>query len=132
MCLLTLSLSGCSFDTSSGLGWLDQKIGSIINETAEEKKQSVMDFIENGGSKIEEADIVDQDETLKADNLTTKQKEQIDEWLDRKGFNRYGDDKSAIYTGGTPLFNEQTGAVMDRYDYILNKFPDILERIEEK
>ena len=53
------------------------------------------------------------------------------EWLQENGYNRYGDSRDAIYTGGTPLFNEKTGEKINRYDYILKKFPNILERIEQ-
>lgn len=130
MCLI-ISLSGCSFGISDGIGWLDDNISSAINKTAEDGKQSVMDLIENGPKETNQ--IIEEDveaDYSSANNLTSEEKKQIDEWLEMKDFNRYGDDKSAVYIGGTPLFDEKTGESIDRYDYILNKFPDILLRIK--
>jgi len=66
-----------------------------------------------------------------AADLTAAQKQSIDNWLAKKGLNRYGDSPNAVYAGGTPLFNEATGKAIERYDYILNKFPDILDLIKE-
>ncbi|MBD3248235.1 hypothetical protein GF382_03005 [Candidatus Falkowbacteria bacterium] len=127
---LSLTLSGCSFsEKMGGLKWLDEKAGQFFEES---ERESALDFIERGDkpSEIKEQD--DPDEKTGANDLTQKQKEEIDAWLERKGFNRYGDAKNAVYTGGTPLFNEETGEMIDRYDYILNKYPDILERIKEE
>lgn len=64
-------------------------------------------------------------------DLSAADKQAIDDWLTKKGLNRYGDAGNAVYTGGTPLFNEATGKSIERYDYILNKFPDILNLIKE-
>jgi len=30
-----------------------------------------------------------------------------------------------MYMGGSPLFDETTGEMIDRYEYLLKKFPDI-------
>ena len=68
--------------------------------------------------------------TATAESLTDEQKKNIDDWLEKNGYNRYGDAKNAIYTGGTPLFDEATGQPIDRYVYILKKFPDILNKIK--
>ena len=130
--VLTLALSGCSFgDKVSGLKWLDEKMGTFLNEENDQKK-SVMEFMEEHNGKFpEEVGEEGKKNKTDAEQLTKKQKEKIDQWLEEKNLNRYGDDKSAIYTGGTPLFNEETGESINRYDYILNKFPDILEKIEK-
>ncbi len=123
-------LGGCTLsENAGGLKWLDEKVGDFFNETNEGQKQSVMEFMEeNEGKDLKE---MEEEGEIDAQQLTKKQKEQIDEWFESRGLNRYGDDKSAVYTGGTPLFNEETGESIDRYDYILNKFPDILEKIGE-
>ncbi len=57
--------------------------------------------------------------------VTSAEKAQIDAWLGAHAdsLNQYGDPKSMVYAGGTPLFNEATGARMDRYDYIVMKNP---------
>jgi hypothetical protein len=64
-------------------------------------------------------------------SLSNADKKAIDNWLAKKGLNRYGDSPNAVYTGGTPLYNEKTGKSTERYDYILNKFPDILNLIKQ-
>ena len=56
--------------------------------------------------------------------VTEEQKKYIDEQIKKSGLNEYGDPKNTMYAGGTPLFNEMTGATKDRYDYILGKHPD--------
>lgn len=49
----------------------------------------------------------------------------IDRWLRETGRNPYGDPKGTSYAGGTPLFDERTGARKDRYEYILEKHPEL-------
>lgn len=55
---------------------------------------------------------------------TPTETEQIEDWIKANSLNRYGDPVDFMYTGGSPLFNEQTGEVTDRYDYILQNHPD--------
>src|ERR1051325_543518 len=49
----------------------------------------------------------------------------IDEWIARNGLNSYGDPPDTMYPGGTPLFDERTGVVKDRYQYILDRHPEL-------
>jgi hypothetical protein len=49
----------------------------------------------------------------------------IDAWIARNRLNPYGDPADTMYTGGTPLFNERTGATQDRYAYILERHPEL-------
>jgi hypothetical protein len=49
----------------------------------------------------------------------------IDEWIARNGLNPYGDPPGTMYLGGTPLYNEQTGLTRDRYQYILERHPEL-------
>jgi len=60
-------------------------------------------------------------------NLTTDGKVKIDTWLKEKKYNQYGDQLKTMYTGGTPLFNEATGQTIDRYVYLLQKFPNLIQ-----
>lgn len=121
---LLFLLSGCEAgNLSISLKSLDENLGrTFSNFESNNSSSSVLDFLnkksESASSTIPTA-------------LTVEQKKQIDEWLDKKGLNRYGDAKNANYTGGTPLFDEKTGKAIERYDYILNKFPDILELIKK-
>jgi hypothetical protein len=52
-------------------------------------------------------------------------KQRIDRWIKEKGRNEYGDPKDTMYMGGTPLFNEATGRRKDRYEYILERHPEL-------
>ena len=52
-------------------------------------------------------------------------RQRIDEWIARNGLNPYGDPPDSMYNGGTPLFNERTGVVQDRYLYILERHPEL-------
>lgn len=54
---------------------------------------------------------------------TTKKK--IDEWIKSKGHNEYGDPKDTVYAGGNPLFDERKPGLKDRYEHILEKFPEL-------
>ena len=49
----------------------------------------------------------------------------IDRWIKEKGRNPYGDPPDTMYAGGTPLFDERTGTKKDRYEYILEKHPEL-------
>lgn len=119
---MLFALSGCQSASLDGaLRSLDDNIGRAFNNFEGSRQSSVLDFF----SKKEVAT------TTAAVSLTASQKKGIDEWLAKKGLNKYGDASNAIYTGGTPLFNEKTGKAVERYEYILNKFPDILEQIKK-
>jgi hypothetical protein len=59
--------------------------------------------------------------------VTQKDRRMIDAWLaaHADSLNQYGDPIGTMYTGGTPLFDETTGATIDRYTYIVRKHPDV-------
>jgi hypothetical protein len=60
--------------------------------------------------------------------LSDQQKKWIDEMIHKSGLNKFGDPKDTVYAGGTPLFDERTGATQDRYAYILKKHKDWLPK----
>ncbi|MBS2021797.1 MAG: hypothetical protein JST92_05265, partial [Deltaproteobacteria bacterium] len=45
----------------------------------------------------------------------------VDAWLSAHALNTYGDKPDTMYPGGTPLFNERTGARTDRLTYLFGK-----------
>ncbi len=51
--------------------------------------------------------------------------QRIDRWIASRGLNLYGDPPDTMYTGGSPLFDERTGILEDRYDYILKQHPEL-------
>jgi hypothetical protein len=55
----------------------------------------------------------------------------IDRWIESRGLNRYGDPPQTRYAGGNPLMDPHTGRVKDRYEYILEKHPELRAEIEK-
>ena len=49
----------------------------------------------------------------------------IDRWIEDNHLNHYGDPAGSSYAGGTPLFDMHTGERRDRYEYILEKHPEL-------
>ena len=105
-------ITGCA-----RLEWLDNKAGEIFfnasstNWELEDKEK-------------------DADKSVGFKDLSKEHKEKIDKWLEENDLNRYGDAIGIFYTGGTPLFNEATGESKERFEYIMEKIPDILEKIK--
>ena len=62
-------------------------------------------------------------------DLTDSGKDKIDQWLQDKNLNQYGDSEDTVYAGGTPLFNELTGESINRYVYLLEKFPELASQL---
>lgn len=62
--------------------------------------------------------------TNPGENLTQEEKDQIQAWIKKNGLNSYGDPQGTVYAGGTPLFDERTGKVIDLYVYIVSRHPD--------
>jgi hypothetical protein len=60
----------------------------------------------------------------KSINVSDEEKMEIDLWLKDNNLNQYGDSKDTVYMGGNPLFDEKTGQTINRYDYILKKYPN--------
>ena len=58
-------------------------------------------------------------------NVDENTKQRIDQWIKDNNLNPYGDPRDTMYMGGTPLFNEATGKSKDRYEYILEKHPEL-------
>lgn len=67
----------------------------------------------------------------RAESLTANQKAFIDRYLAENDLNIYGDPEGTMYMGGSPLFDESTGQVTDRYEYVTRRHPHILENFVE-
>jgi hypothetical protein len=121
---LAFVLTGCqSVGVSDSLKILNDNLGKALNSLDENQASSTFNFFSHSSSTAP----TEKNST----ELSNADKQAIDAWLEKKGLNRYGDAKNAVYTGGTPLFDEQTGKSTERYAYIINKFPDILNLIKE-
>ncbi|HAM88462.1 MAG: hypothetical protein US83_C0004G0076 [Candidatus Falkowbacteria bacterium GW2011_GWC2_38_22] len=119
--ILMISVSGCT-----KLKWLDQRVGEIFfdgtnTETNSQETESTTKSKNNSFNVAPPG----------AEDLTTEQKEKIEKWLTDNNLNRYGDAMDTFYTDGTPLFDEVSGKSIERFEYILKKTPDILEKIGE-
>ena len=57
--------------------------------------------------------------------VTSEVRARIDRWIAANQLNPYGDPPDTMYAGGNPLFDPQTGRSRDRYDYILEKHPEL-------
>ena len=62
------------------------------------------------------------DTVMGVDDTTKKR---IDDWIKKEGRNEYGDPRDTVYAGGNPLFDERSAKLKDRYDYILDKHPEL-------
>ncbi len=57
--------------------------------------------------------------------MTDAQRVHIDRFLQNNDLNEFGDPDGTVYLGSNPLFNEETGELTDRYEYLVQKFPGI-------
>ncbi len=104
---------------------------------AEEASSSIKAFIEEKiAPLISEWWKANQDKALNIFNktrestgkgLSEEQKAAIDEWLANNNLNKYGDSEDTVYAGGTPLFDEASGAYTDRFEHLFKKFPNLLD-----
>jgi len=114
-----LFLAGCSF-TEIGQK-MDEGVEYIGDKYTEEEKEQAKGLFDSAKEKGKET--LD----LLIDDLSGFQMKQIDEWLEEENLNEFGDAVGTIYTGGTPLFDEVTGSKTERYDYIIDKHPELID-----
>lgn len=55
---------------------------------------------------------------------TISERAKIEKWIIDNRLNEYGDPLDTFYAGGTPLFDETTGKIMDRFEYIKKNHSD--------
>jgi len=122
---VVIALSGCT--VKDKLQWADDKAGQVFEKLEEGEASTTTPEIEDISTSTEKSTLGGE---VKAEDLSTEQKDKIDNWLKENSFNRYGDPIETMYTGGTPLFNEATGESIERFEYVLKKLPDILEKIK--
>lgn len=121
-----LFLCGCEANgIGSKLKWLDDEIGKGLDRIQKSQPEDLASLFNK--SDIDKNKIRD---NIKFSDLTKDEKEKIDAWLEKNNLNRYGDPEDTIYIGGTPLFNEETGKNIDRFDYIFKKHPNLINKIQ--
>jgi len=113
-----------------GFLWHDE-MRSWLADFQNQAEEQAPGLINQGKDKA--VDLLDQASEKWIDdfvaNLTADGKVRIDAWLQEKNFNQYGDKLKTMYAGGTPLFNEATGQTIDRYVYLIKKFPDLINQL---
>jgi len=57
-------------------------------------------------------------------NATDSEKDLIDSWIKTNNLTECGDPAGTVYTGSSCLFNEVTGKYRDKYELIIEKFPE--------
>ena len=120
--LASITLTGCF-----NLDKYDQVVRDKNQEFSDKVHNKVGQKIEQGKDKIKE--YTKQQIKAIASNLTDEAKASIDDWLLENSLNKYGDTKDAMYIGGTPLFDEATGKTRNRFEYILENNPELVEQL---
>jgi hypothetical protein len=61
--------------------------------------------------------------TVLPDDTRAAQESCLDRWLSMRKMDKYGHPEGTMYAGGSPLFNEQTGEMTDRLEYVYKRQP---------
>lgn len=116
--LMMVVLAGC--DVGSGARWLDSKLGEILSAL----EQGGVEPVEQIGGGQEAGGRPES-----RDDLSAEARDKIEAWLAEQGLNRFGDPPDTEYASGTPLIDQATGKAIERFQYILDRHPDILDKI---
>lgn len=60
--------------------------------------------------------------------LDQEGQEAIDNWLTENNLNQYGDSEGTTYQEN-PLYNQETGSIKNRYQHVLEKYPELIEQL---
>ena len=98
---------------------IKDKDGSLLRRIFNKAQKGAVDVYQTAGDKY-------------GQSLSDVQKKIVDEWLAKNQLNEFGDKLDTLYAGGTPLFDELTGASVDRFEYLLKKFPNLRDIINQE
>lgn len=101
-----------------GFSCAEQNLANKLKTQAQNFQAWTTHLIEQAGSNF-------------VKNLSEADKQAVEDWLAKNQLNQYGDPKDTMYTGGTPLFNEQSGQIENRYDYLFKKFPELKNIVKD-
>ncbi|MCD4693816.1 hypothetical protein K8R62_00455 [bacterium] len=118
-------LSGCvirdaQISISEKLKWFNDMLGDEFNDFNKRQEDSVINVFKE---KKEE----DSEKKLESSQLGDEDKKKIDNWLLENGLNKYGDTEGVYYPEGTPLMNGEDEEKIERYQYLLKRYPNILK-----
>ncbi len=125
-----LSLTGCF-----SIKKLDKQVLEKNQDLSDKIQQSHGDDILDKQVELKDkakataGEVAEKTISFIAKSLTNSVKSEIDQWLDKKGLNQYGDPADTVYAGGSPLFDETTGESKDKYEYILERNPELVEEL---
>ena len=117
---LSVIFSGCGIKVKT-----DKKTDELIQQG----KDKVSDVIDKGKDAVSDEIKKRSREVVNkiAEGLKKEAKSQIDMWLTEKNLNEFGDPYGTKYVDGTPLMDKISGDVVDKYEYLLNKFPELID-----
>jgi len=130
LCACFFIISGCAVKEAAKTvketaKTIENKLGEKVRGELEKDQEETINLWENNKFEKQKEKV---EEVIKK-GITDEGKKKIDNWLEENDFNQYGDPKSTMYAGGTPLFDEMTGETIDRYEYIVRNHPGIIEMI---
>ncbi|MBT4121772.1 hypothetical protein HOE31_02370, partial [bacterium] len=98
-----------------------EEIGDYFSTLKQPVENNASDIIQEGIEKTSDwwEGGAEEYVTSLVNSLTAQGREKIDEYLANKELNEYGDEEGTMYTGGTPLFNEETGVVLEKYEFLI-------------
>jgi hypothetical protein len=68
--------------------------------------------------------------TALSEEVRAAQEACLDKWLNGKKMDRFGHPEGTMYAGGSPTFNEQTGEMTERLDYVYKRHPEAKKACE--
>jgi len=80
--------------------------------------------VASGGEVAPSAQPVDQHPSPTTGEGTPEENACVDRWLEERQLDRYGSPEGTMYAGGTPLFDERTGASTDRLVFVYGRHAD--------
>lgn len=119
--LTVITLSGCQAQISGAknniIDWYNQTKDYLF-KVAKDKALLIKEEKTVEESLIEKELILDEEE-----------KRLIDQWLADNNLNQFGDPLDTEYPNDNPLENPETGEVINRYQYILQNHPDLIQEL---
>lgn len=116
--VIALPFLGASCNRDEAAKWWQEQVAAKIQARFKSAQERALNVIDDTSRNV-------------IKNLTEAQKKAIEDWLAKNKLNKYGDPKPTVYSGGTPLFNEQTGASANRYEFLFNKFPELKNIVQK-
>ena len=108
-----------------------KKVDDAVDSAIEGAIDSAADSLKKKFTGDEEEELSEEsEEVVETEPISNEAKAfipKIDEWLEaHPELNQFGDPIGTEYPDGDPLFDEEIGKKISRYDFILNNHPELL------